>query len=78
MANYCLAADRFLHHGYYDLPAQTDLEGRDYTQHYWFMHGLQQIRPQRRHACLVFLRGDREAELGGFEHRSETQAQGLV
>lgn len=45
MANYCLAADRFLHHGYYDLPAQTDLEGRDYSQHYWFMHGLQQIRP---------------------------------
>ena len=45
MANYCLAADRFLHHGYYDLPTQTDLEGRDYTQQYWFMHGLQQIRP---------------------------------
>jgi hypothetical protein len=45
MANYCLAAERFLDHGYYDLPLQTDLEGRDYTQHYWFMHGLQQIRP---------------------------------
>ena len=45
MANYCLAAERFLNHGYYDLPLQTDLEGRDYTQHYWFMHGLQQIRP---------------------------------
>ncbi len=45
MANYCLAADRFLKHGYYDLPTQTDLEGIDYTQHYWFMHGLQQIRP---------------------------------
>jgi hypothetical protein len=45
MANYCLAADRFLHHGYYELPEQTQLEGRDYTQQYWFMHGLQQIRP---------------------------------
>lgn len=45
MANYCLAADRFLHHGYYDLPSQTDLEGRDYAQHYWYMHALQQIRP---------------------------------
>lgn len=45
MANYCLAADRFLHHGYYELPEQTHLEGRDYSQHYWFMHGLQQIRP---------------------------------
>ena len=45
MANYCLAADRFLNHGYYDIPFQTDLEGADYTQHYWFMHALQQIRP---------------------------------
>jgi hypothetical protein len=45
MANYCLAAERFLEHGYYDVPLQTDLEGRDYTQHYWFMHALQQIRP---------------------------------
>jgi hypothetical protein len=45
MANYCLAAERFLTHGYYDLPLQTDLEGRDYSQHYWFMHALQQIRP---------------------------------
>jgi hypothetical protein len=45
MANYCLAAERFLQHGYYDIPLQTDLEGRDYTQHYWFMHALQQIRP---------------------------------
>jgi hypothetical protein len=45
MANYCLAADRFLNHGYYDLPLQTDLEGGNYAQHYWFMHSLQQIRP---------------------------------
>lgn len=45
MANYCLAADRFLHHGYYEIPQQTELEGRNYGQHYWFMHGLQQIRP---------------------------------
>jgi hypothetical protein len=45
MANYCLAAERFLNHGYYELPLPTDLEGRDYSQHYWFMHGLQQIRP---------------------------------
>lgn len=45
MANYCLAADRFLNHGYYDIPLQTNLEGTDYSQHYWFMHALQQIRP---------------------------------
>jgi hypothetical protein len=45
MANYCMAAERFLHHGYYEIPLQTELEGRDYTQHYWFMHALQQIRP---------------------------------
>jgi hypothetical protein len=45
MANYCLAADRFLNFGYYDIPLQTDLEGHNYAQHYWFMHALQQIRP---------------------------------
>ncbi len=45
MANYVMAAERFLEHGYYDIPLQTDLQGRDYTQHYWFMHALQQIRP---------------------------------
>lgn len=45
MANYCLAAERFLHHGYYELPLQTELEGTNYTQHFWFMHALQQIRP---------------------------------
>lgn len=45
MANYCLAADRFLNHGYYEIPTQTDLEGNNYAQHYWFMHALQQIRP---------------------------------
>ncbi len=45
MANYCLAADRFLHHGYYELPRPADLEGRDYTQVYWFLHALGQIRP---------------------------------
>ena len=45
MANYCLAASRFLDHGYYDIPLQTQLEGTDYAQHYWFMHALQQIRP---------------------------------
>jgi len=45
MANYCLAAERFLAHGYYAVPLQTDLAGRDYSQHYWFMHALQQIRP---------------------------------
>lgn len=44
MANYCMAAERFLHHGYYEIPLQTELEGRDYTQHYWFMHALQQIK----------------------------------
>ncbi len=45
MANYCLAADRFLKNGYYDIPLQTHLEGSDYSQHYWYMHALQQIRP---------------------------------
>ena len=45
MANYTLAAQRFLNNGYYFLPEQTQLEGTDYSQHFWFMHALQQIRP---------------------------------
>jgi hypothetical protein len=45
MANYTLAAERFLNNSYYFLPEQTELEGRDYSQHFWFMHALQQIRP---------------------------------
>ncbi len=45
MANYCLAAERFLKSGYYTIPLQSQLEGTDYSQHYWFMHALQQIRP---------------------------------
>ena len=45
MANYTLAAERFLHNSYYFLPEQTQLEGSDYSQHFWFMHALQQIRP---------------------------------
>ncbi|MSU70586.1 MAG: hypothetical protein EXS39_07420 [Opitutaceae bacterium] len=45
MANYTLAAERFLNNSYYFLPEQTQLEGKDYSQHFWFMHALQQIRP---------------------------------
>ncbi|HWA10151.1 MAG TPA: hypothetical protein VG838_11930 [Opitutaceae bacterium] len=45
MANYTLAAERFLNNSYYFLPEQTQLEGTDYSQHLWFMHALQQIRP---------------------------------
>ena len=45
MANYTLAAERFLKNSYYFLPEQTQLEGTDYSQHFWFMHALQQIRP---------------------------------
>jgi hypothetical protein len=45
MANYTLAAERFLNNAYYYLPTQTELEGTDYSQHFWFMHALQQIRP---------------------------------
>jgi hypothetical protein len=45
MANYTLGAERFLNNSYYFLPEQTELEGRDYSQHFWFMHALQQIRP---------------------------------
>lgn len=45
MSNYTLAAERFLNDAYYFLPSQTELQGTDYSQHFWFMHALQQIRP---------------------------------
>jgi len=45
MANYCLAADRFLNHGFFDGPNMKNfLEGRDYTQAYWFMHVAGNVR----------------------------------
>lgn len=37
MANYCLGALRFLNHGYLDVPNSADmLQGKDYSQYYWF------------------------------------------
>ena len=39
MANYCLAAQRFLNHGYFEIPDVDDLiQGKDYSLFYWFMH----------------------------------------
>lgn len=41
MANYCLAAQRFFNHGFFDPPNLNDLfTGKDYSQSYWFMHVL--------------------------------------
>ena len=45
MANYSLGAQRFLNHGYFDLPDINEiLSGRDYSQVYWFMHAAGGIR----------------------------------
>ena len=41
MANYCLGAQRFLNHGYFDLSSLNLAEflaGKDYSEAYWFMH----------------------------------------
>jgi hypothetical protein len=39
MANYCLAAERFLTEGFYDPPQRSDIEGgQDYLKIFWFMH----------------------------------------
>jgi len=46
MANYTLPP-ALLNNSYYFLPEQTQLEGTDYSQHFWFMHALPQIRRQR-------------------------------
>ena len=39
MANYCLAAQRLLQHGFFDLPnADALATGKDYSLFYWFVH----------------------------------------
>lgn len=38
MTNYCLGAQRFLNHGFYDTPTQAELGGTDYSQLYWMVH----------------------------------------
>ena len=46
MANYVLAAHRFLNHGFMDIPSVDALVyGRDYTLVYWFFHAIGGVRP---------------------------------
>lgn len=46
MANYCLAAQRFLDAGFFDLPNLNELyNGRNYSLAYWFMHVAAGVRP---------------------------------
>lgn len=46
MANYCLGAGRFYHYGYLASPTPQELiEGRDYSQFYWFLHVAGMVRP---------------------------------
>ena len=45
MANYCLGAQRFLNHGFFDPPNLNDLfAGKDYSQAYWFLHVSAAVR----------------------------------
>lgn len=44
MVNYCLAAQRLLHNGFYRVPELSELLGRDYTQYYWFMYAVGMVR----------------------------------
>ena len=45
MANYCLAAQRFLNHGFFEEPdINSLLNGKDYSQAYWFMHAAGGVR----------------------------------
>lgn len=46
MTNYSLAALRFLHHGFFDVPPIDDiLSNKDYSLQYWFMYVPAMIRP---------------------------------
>lgn len=44
MANYCLAAQRFIDRGFYDAPTMAELAGRDYSSYYFFMHVADMMR----------------------------------
>jgi hypothetical protein len=44
MTNYCLMAQRSLHHGFYDIPTAQDLAGGDYSQYFWMLHVAGLIR----------------------------------
>ncbi len=38
MTNYCLGAERFLRHGFYDIPTPAELAGGDYSQLSWLLN----------------------------------------
>jgi hypothetical protein len=44
MANYCLAAQRFIDYGFYHVPTMAQLAGRDYSSYYFFMHVADMMR----------------------------------
>ena len=45
MNNYCLAAQRFLHDGYFTTPLTDDfVNGKNYGLYYWFFHVIWQAR----------------------------------
>lgn len=46
MANYCLAAQRFYHEGFFDKPDILQIKnGSNYSQTYWFMYVAGGVRP---------------------------------
>jgi len=44
MANYCLAAERFADKPFFQVPTSLDLNLRDYTENYWYMHASDLMR----------------------------------
>jgi hypothetical protein len=44
MANYCLAAQRFIDYGFFHVPTMAQLAGRDYSSYYFFMHVADMMR----------------------------------
>lgn len=44
MANYCLAAERFMDRPFFQVPTNEELNLTDYTQNYWYMHGTDLMR----------------------------------
>ena len=61
MANYCLAAERFLATGFYSVPTMAELAGRDYASYYYFMHVADMMRHGAEHVVAW------AAALGGLK-----------
>jgi hypothetical protein len=65
MANYCLAAERFADFGFFRTPSELEINLRDHTQSYWYMHAADLMRFGSEHVLswLLSLTGKKATEI---------------